>query len=95
MKNTNVNPVHFVPRSDLEREICARVEAASQERVLYCWSKAEYPYTDINDNQIDIGADYMVQTGRLAKGLYTSGHSYLVWLRPDGPEIEDNGGWRA
>lgn len=91
MRNPNVNPLPYEPRTAEERQLCELVAAASGEVVLKVWTPASYPYEDLEGKQVVLEADYAVHTGQLSKGLFVGGSRYLGFVRNGRVEIELEG----
>lgn len=93
MKNPDVNPLPFVPRTPTERTACNLVTAECGEVVLNFWDQSTYPYEDLDGNPVPLGADYKIRTGSLHAGLFCSGSFYLVRVNGEAVEIEFEGRW--
>lgn len=93
MMNPYVNPLPFVPRTQMERTACNLVAAESGEVVLNFWDQSTYPYEDLDGNPVHLGADYKIRTGSLHAGLFSSGSFYLVRVNGGSVEIEFESRW--
>ena len=94
MRNPNVNPLPYEPRTAEERQLCELVASASGEVVLNVWTPASYPYEDLEGKQVVLEADFAVRTGHLSGGLFVGGSMYLGFVRNGQVEIEFEGAWR-
>jgi hypothetical protein len=95
MRRATVNPLPHVPRTDLERTVCEKIQSRSGEVVLEIWSPDTYPFEDAQGNRVRLEADFAVRTGRLTGGLYASGSTYLAFVRGDQIEVVFEGAWTS
>ena len=95
MRLTTSNPLPYVARTDAERDLCEKVQAHSGQVVLDIWTPESYPFEEISGGQVKLEANYAIRTGRLTNGLFTSGSSYLAFVRDGKVELELEGHWTS
>jgi hypothetical protein len=95
MRLTTSNPRLYFARTDAEHDLCERVQAHSGQVVLDIWTPESYPFEEITGEQVKLEADCAIRTGRLTNSLFTSGSSYLAFVRDGKVELELEGHWTS
>ena len=87
----------YTPRNEVERLICTTLKEKTRQDISKLETRVEYlnNYSDIDDNPIDLGFDYVVHTSTKFRGYYFGGLWYGVNVVHGTLKIEELGCWNV